>query len=713
MSGRSRRDINKLDYKVLHLTGDKVSKSRDPVILKASGMDQIETIKMEEKLLIAEINDMIDISELLDEYEVDSYKEDLKAFRKKLREIHIRIQMKLGEDQHKELFPDIENYLEQLKRKEIEASTKKRSLFESKEYKTKKDDSEKCIKVLLFNILEFCKDNLEDVCNLGVIERIMRAERYIEYLNKTRVECECALGTVNYEDVYAEKCEKVLYELRRHLSQCKKLNKELDEEIKEKGKNMVVIQNEDIRSEIQNRSKNEKEIEIAMYLFKLVLDMGAKLIKELSVTVSGLEDIEILDKKRNVSTLDSKIDRLLAKSIEFRRIMPDNYENKDADWLKVTNLIDYVNQLSDEYNSALNEEMLTRGINKHKLCNESNLKINLPKFRGYDSPLDIYSFQAEFEKLISPTVKVNLIPDYLKNNFLEGTALLVVKDIDNLEDIWQRLKNAYGNTENLLKIKLKDIRKDGPIWKIKDPERFVKSLSKLIYALLELQKLAFKHNIENELYYGGSIETIYEIIGFKYRNKFIEKYCQTKLSKKEIWDKMIHYLKDKLVVMEQIVLIDQSKSTYNPKMKLEEEKHYKVDSKMLYHSFGDSDKELKCHLCDRSDHVSTLDFRGKNVIEYYACEKFVNMTPKQRFELLKEKGLCRQCLNPGVRENSGSHKECKCYSRFTCKNKHDGSRKWHVLVCYSHKHEKNNLIFLDEYKRINMSKDKLVLPEYK
>ena len=49
--------------------------------------------------------------------------------------------MKLGEDQHKELFPDTENYLEQLKRKEIEASTKKRSLLESKEYKTKKESA--------------------------------------------------------------------------------------------------------------------------------------------------------------------------------------------------------------------------------------------------------------------------------------------------------------------------------------------------------------------------------------------------------------------------------------------------------------------------------------------------------------------------------------------------------------------------------------------
>ena len=48
--------------------------------------------------------------------------------------------------------------------------------------------------------------------------------------------------------------------------------------------------------------------------------------------------------------------------------------------------------------SALNKEVLKRGINKNKLFNESNVKINLSKFRGYDSPLDIYSFQVEFEK---------------------------------------------------------------------------------------------------------------------------------------------------------------------------------------------------------------------------------------------------------------------------------------------------------------------------
>ena len=57
--------------------------------------------------MIAEINDMVSLSELLDEYEVDSYKATLKTHRKKITRTHIRLQVELGEDQHKTLFPEI------------------------------------------------------------------------------------------------------------------------------------------------------------------------------------------------------------------------------------------------------------------------------------------------------------------------------------------------------------------------------------------------------------------------------------------------------------------------------------------------------------------------------------------------------------------------------------------------------------------------------
>ena len=37
--------------------------------------------------------------------------------------------------------------------------------------------------------------------------------------------------------------------------------------------------------------------------------------------------------------------------------------------------------------------------------------------------MDIYTFQTEFEKLISPNIQKKLLPDYLKNNYLEGLGI--------------------------------------------------------------------------------------------------------------------------------------------------------------------------------------------------------------------------------------------------------------------------------------------------
>ena len=42
------------------------------------------------------------------------------------------------------------------------------------------------------------------------------------------------------------------------------------------------------------------------------------------------------------------------------------------------------------------------------------LGIHLSKFKGYNSSKDIYTFKSEFEKLISPRVQAELLPEYLK-----------------------------------------------------------------------------------------------------------------------------------------------------------------------------------------------------------------------------------------------------------------------------------------------------------
>ena len=40
-------------------------------------------------------------------------------------------------------------------------------------------------------------------------------------------------------------------------------------------------------------------------------------------------------------------------------------------------------------------------------------------------------------------------------------------------------------------------------------------------------------------------------------------------------------------------------------------------------------------------------------IQYFACKKFVEMTPKERFQELRRKGYCFQCLSPGASQSTG------------------------------------------------------------
>ena len=76
----------------------------------------------------------------------------------------------------------------------------------------------------------------------------------------------------------------------------------------------------------------------------------------------------------STSILEDKVDKIMA-----------NYSN--------------ISELKEEYVKGLNNEVKNKETTKQKLFNESKLRINLPKFSGYETKLDIYSFQSEFLKI--------------------------------------------------------------------------------------------------------------------------------------------------------------------------------------------------------------------------------------------------------------------------------------------------------------------------
>ena len=114
-----------------------------------------------------------------------------------------------------------------------------------------------------------------------------------------------------------------------------------------------------------------------------------------------------------------------------------------------------------------------------------------------------------------------LLPDLLKNNFLEGPALSLVKNVTDIDDIWKRLKDAYGDCKIMLSKKLSEFSSIGDIFKQRDPSKTVEGLSKIINLMYDLIQLVKRHNIENNLYYGGAIDNVYHLMGHSRLNRWL------------------------------------------------------------------------------------------------------------------------------------------------------------------------------------------------
>ena len=320
---------------------------------------------------------------------------------------------------------------------------------------------------------------------------------------------------------------------------------------------------------------------------------------------------------------------------------------------------------------------------------------------------DIYTFQSDFEKLISPNVQKTLLPDYLKKNYLDGLALSLVKETQDLDEIWVQLKESFGCTMLLLQKKLSEVKKCGPLWKIKDKEKLIAALSVLLNGMTELKILAEKHDIKDQLYHHSYIGLIFDLIGNNRREKFVFKNVDNKLKCEDQWMKLMEFLENEMKALKNIVLIEKSKQHQTK----EEERKPNKDNKSYHESYeSNMDHQLKpvCSICGKEDHVASITKGGKVLVHYFSCEKFVKMTPRERFQELMNKDLCFQCLYPGAKKGHDG----TCFNQFTCK--HSSHTKYnkakHVLVCHEHANEPQNRELFEKYMKKFISNSRV---EYK
>ena len=198
------------------------------------------------------------------------------------------------------------------------------------------------------------------------------------------------------------------------------------------------------------------------------------------IALDELSDSQILEKMQDMKMLDSEYNQILDWITELVKVSPSDYDQTNGILELAHNAKYNARESLARYRKYLGQEVKNRDLGSDKIRDTSILSLELPKYRGYGSSLDFYTFRSEFEKLISPKIQARLLPDYLKNNYLEGQAFAIVSEINEIDKIWERLKTLFGNVEILLNNKPSETIKNGPLWKIKSDEKLIEIITKLI-----------------------------------------------------------------------------------------------------------------------------------------------------------------------------------------------------------------------------------------
>ena len=173
----------------------------------------------------------------------------------------------------------------------------------------------------------------------------------------------------------------------------------------------------------------------------------------------------------------------------------------------------------EQFFAKLEDVVIQRDITADKMKSASEVTIQLPKFCGYDSKLDVFTFKSEFKKHVEPKYQRKYYADCLKRNYLSGPALVLVEKEDDYEKIWERLISSYGNTRLLLQNKLSTLEKFS-LSNVKGDQKVCVTLASLINTMKDLSTLATEHNLEGQLYEGGGPEKVLFLIGEGRHRKF-------------------------------------------------------------------------------------------------------------------------------------------------------------------------------------------------
>ena len=129
----------------------------------------------------------------------------------------------------------------------------------------------------------------------------------------------------------------------------------------------------------------------------------------------------------------------------------------------------------------------TTGVSvSNSSSNTKNERLKNPTFSG-----DIRTymkFKKDFKEIVEPNYQGAQLSYVLRESCLQGHAKALVQNIDKVEDIWEKLKDRYGDTMHLVEIVIKELN-ELPVMKGSDDRKLIAMVDWLEKGLQNLEAI--------------------------------------------------------------------------------------------------------------------------------------------------------------------------------------------------------------------------------
>ena len=456
----------------------------------------------------------------------------------------------------------------------------------------------------------------------------------------------------------------------------------------------------------QNAEKVRKEGELSgrKFAYEKILEETVTLINQLTRIYDTSNDDTDLTKEKVIRRKEMKesyasdharIKVLMDKLLDFTDVVIDGKEkviNSQLDKLSKLNICKM------DFEEKLRFDLENFDLTDEKLKLATQTKVNIGKFTGsFEKGMDFYTFQSKFQRAYAKYPK-SLLVEWLTNNHLEGKAKECIGTLNDIDEIWSRLRSNFGNTELLLDYQFKKLYQLGTMQNLKTFESKRHFVQSLFNAVQVVGDIASEHGLKGELQYGSQLQKVVGMLEQNMQNDWYKLIAEEEIPKPARWDRLLTFLTAELKVI-QIRAAEASEDTENKSNRDNRDNRDK----------GNNDKEKpkdkpkfggggynpvlhaaeKCSLCDEKHSDPNITFAS--------CKKFLTMTCNQRGALVRKKKCCLQCIDGRTKHFDPKH---ECSDRWVCKNEfHEKfQRKLHFLLCSRHVDDADNKTMYESFK---------------